>query len=101
MPTFLVLRRQTGPEWDPAQPLEGQSGWAEHAAYMDRLVETGVIVLGGPVDGGPRVLLVVEADSEAAVRATLARDPWTGSHLQDDAIDLWTIRLDGRANASG
>jgi hypothetical protein len=97
MPTFLVFRRQTGPEWDPSQPLDGQSGWADHASYMDRLVETGFILLGGPVDDGPRVLLVVEADSEEAVRATLAHDPWTGSHLLDESIDRWTIRLDGRA----
>jgi hypothetical protein len=97
MPTFLVLRHQTGPDWDSSLPLDGQSGWVEHASYMDRLVEIGFILLGGPVDDGPRVLLVVEADSEDAVRATLARDPWTGSHLQYGTIDRWTIRLDGRA----
>jgi hypothetical protein len=40
---------------------------------------------------------VVEAESEADVRATLARDPWSGSHLVVDAVEPWTIRLDGRA----
>ena len=28
------------------------------------------------------------------VRATLARDPWSDSHLRIDTIDPWTIRLD-------
>ena len=95
MPTFLVVRRQTGPQWDTQQPMEGQSGWAEHASFMDGLVEAGFIVLGGPIDNGPRVLLVVEADSEDAVHAALARDPWTGSHLEDETIERWTIRLGG------
>jgi hypothetical protein len=38
----------------------------------------------------------VEAESEEAIRATLARDPWSETHLQVDTIEPWTIRLDGR-----
>jgi hypothetical protein len=38
----------------------------------------------------------VEAESEDAVRSTLAADPWSGSHLVIDAIEPWTIRLDSR-----
>jgi hypothetical protein len=30
------------------------------------------------------------------VRATLRRDPWSGTHLVVDAVEPWTIRLDGR-----
>ena len=40
----------------------------------------------------------VEAASEAAIRATLARDPWSGSHLRVASVDPWTIRLDGRVD---
>ena len=40
---FFVLLRRTGPEWDPALPLEGQSGWEEHAAFMDGLVADGCV----------------------------------------------------------
>ena len=32
----------------------------------------------------------------AEIRAALARDPWSGTHLEVDAIDPWTKRLDGR-----
>ena len=43
-------------------------------------------------------MLVVEADSEDAVRATLARDPWDQTHLVIDSVNGWTIRLDGRSS---
>jgi len=93
---FVVLRRR-GPEWDPTQPLEGQSGWDEHAEFMDGLVRDGFLVLGGPLADEHRVVLAVEAESEADVRATLARDPWSETHLVVDSVDGWTIRLDGRS----
>lgn len=93
---FHVVVRRSGPEWDPSRPLEEQSGWREHAAFMDGLVDRGFIVLGGPLADEVRVVHVVEAESEDAIRATLARDPWSGSRLVVDAIDPWTIRLDGR-----
>jgi hypothetical protein len=64
---------------------------------MDGLVNQGFIVLGGPLADEHRVVHVVEAESEDEIRATLARDPWSGSHLQIDTIDPWTIRLDGTA----
>ena len=63
---------------------------------MDGVVESGFVVLGGPLADEHRVVLVVEAESEDAVRATLARDPWNETHLRVDTIDPWTIRLDGR-----
>jgi uncharacterized protein YciI len=93
---FVVLRRR-GATWDPARPLEGQSGWNEHAEFMDGLVRDGFLVLGGPLADEHRVVLAVEAESEADVRATLARDPWSETHLVVDSVDGWTIRLDGRS----
>ncbi|HWB56848.1 MAG TPA: YciI family protein [Gaiellaceae bacterium] len=96
MATFLVRLTRSGPGWDPARPMEEQSDWPAHAAYMDELVDTGFVVLGGPLADEHRVVEVVEADSEEAVRATLARDPWFGSHLRIDAVEPWTLRLDVR-----
>jgi uncharacterized protein YciI len=93
---FLVLRRRSGPQWEPSRPLEEQSDWPAHAAFMDELVDTGFVVLGGPLADEHRVVLAVEADSQDAVRATLAHDPWSETHLRTDTIDPWTIRLDGR-----
>ncbi|HUZ00950.1 MAG TPA: YciI family protein [Thermomicrobiaceae bacterium] len=96
MKTYLVLEKRSGPQWDPTRPMEGQSGWEAHAAFMDGLVEMGFVVLGGPLADEHRVVLVVEAESEDAVRATLARDPWWETHLRVDTVEPWTIRLDGR-----
>jgi len=65
---------------------------------MDGLMDAGFIVLGGPLADGHRVVHVAEAESEDAVRATLARDPWSETHLKVDAIERWTIRLDGQSD---
>jgi len=93
---FLVIVRRSGPEWKASRPLEEQSGWDAHAAFMDGLVDEGFIILGGPLADEERVAHVVDAESEEAIRATLARDPWSRTHLVVDTVDPWTIRLDGR-----
>jgi uncharacterized protein YciI len=93
---FLVGLSRSGPHWDASRALEEQSEWAEHASFMDGLVDAGFVVLGGPLADDRRVALAVEAESEEAVWATLANDPWHETHLRIEAIDLWTIRLDGR-----
>jgi hypothetical protein len=94
---FLVVLRRTGPEWDPSLSLEEQSGWPEHADFMDGLADDGFVVLGGPLADEERVVLAVKADTAEDVHGTLARDPWSGTHLVVDSVDGWTIRLDGRS----
>lgn len=93
---FHVVVRRSGPEWKRGRALEEQSGWSEHARFMDELVDDGFIVLGGPLEDEDRVVHAIEAESETAVRERLRADPWSGTHLVIDAIDSWTIRLDGR-----
>jgi hypothetical protein len=93
---FHVVLRQAGPEWDASKPMEEQSDWDAHAAFMDGLVDDGFIVLGGPLTN-LRVAHAVEAESEDEVRATWATDPWSESHLVIESIEPWTIRLDGRS----
>lgn len=90
---FLVILRRSGPEYDHSKRLEEQSGWPEHAAFMDGLVADGFIVLGGVLDDEVRTAHAVEAGSEQEIRERLAADPWSGSHLTVDSIDRWTIRL--------
>ena len=70
---FLVVLHRAGPQWQSGRPLERQSQWDEHAAFMDELVESGFVVLGGPLGDEFRVVHAVEAESENAIRATLAR----------------------------
>jgi len=99
MAMFLLIIHRSGPQWDASRPMEEQSDWLAHAAFMDGLVDAGFIVLGGPLSDEHRVVHAVEAESEDAVRATWARDPWSGTHLVVDSIEPWTIRLDGRERA--
>jgi uncharacterized protein YciI len=90
---FLVILHRSGPDYDLSKPLEEQLGWQDHAAFMDQLVDDGFILLGGPLSDEVRTAHAVRASSEDEVRATFARDPWSGSHLVVDSIDGWTIRL--------
>ena len=77
--------------------MEEQELWAEHAQFMDALVEEGFIVLGGPLGDGDRVLLAVEAEDADTVRRRLDADPWTAPGLLGPpSIEPWTIRLDAR-----
>ena len=95
---MFAVYEEPGPGWDTARPRREQDGWDEHAAFMDALVEDGFVVLGGPLGEGRFVLLAVDSDDEAAVRARLAADPWLveGGVLQISRIEPWTIFLDGR-----
>ena len=99
MPIFHVVLQRSGPEWASGRALEEQSGWEEHAAFMDGLVDQGFVVLGGPLGDERRVVHAVAAASEEAIRARLAEDPWNDTHLVIDAIEPWTIRLDARTRA--
>ncbi len=76
--------------------MEEQTEWQPHRVFMNGLVDDGFIVLGGPLADEVRVVHAVEAASEDEIRATLERDPWSGTHLVVDTIERWTIRLDGR-----
>jgi len=93
MPAFLVTVRRSGPKWESSRPLEEQSGWPAHAAFMDGLVEDGFVILGGPVGNGERVLLLVEAEDEQEIEGRLAADPWLPGVLRIDSIEPWSLWL--------
>jgi len=88
-----------GPAWNPALQRRQQAGWDEHAAYMDRLVADGRVILGGPIGDGTEVLVVHDAADEDDLRATLAADPWVDRILRVSRIQPWTLWLDSRAQA--
>lgn len=104
MTVFAVTIGQ-GPTWDRGRARREQDRWTEHAAFMDALVDEGFIVLGGPIGDCEKVLLVVEAEFAGDVEARLRPDPWLIERtVEIDAIQPWTIWLDGRplaANRAG
>lgn len=95
---FFVVTRVHGLAWDEGRRVREQSGWDEHAAFMDALVDDGFVVLGGPLGDGQRALLVIEAEDEPAVHQRLAADPWTPTDvLRTGSVERWSVWLDGRA----
>ena len=97
MPGLYLVELVAGPRWDASRARREQAGWDEHAAFMDRLVEERFVVMGGPVGAGDgdHVLLVVQADDEAAIHARLADDPWAGSLLTTRSVRPWKVWLRG------
>jgi uncharacterized protein YciI len=78
--------------------MREQQAWSEHAAFMNGLAASRFIVLGGPLGSGERVLHIVEAESERAVRERLAHDPWERmSLLRTDSVEPWNVLLDRNA----
>lgn len=92
---YFLVSSAKGPDWDHSRARREQPGWDDHAAFMDALVDEGFVLLGGPVgDGdGENALLVVEAESEEALRARLADDPWWGNVLSIESVQPWSIWL--------
>jgi uncharacterized protein YciI len=90
---YYLVEEAKGPTWDHARRRREQVGWDEHAAFMDTLVDEGFAVLGGPIGegDGENVLLIVAADSEEAVRARLAADPWYEGVLTIASIRPWSV----------
>ena len=91
-----AVRLQRGGPWDWARDMRDQVGWDDHSRFMDRLVETGFVILGGPLEGDREVLLIVEAESADAVRERLAEDPWApNGMLRPASVERWAVLLDG------
>lgn len=96
---FLVVLHRSGPEWNPSLRLEEQSGWDEHAAFMDAVAAEGFVVLGGPLGedaerGGDNVVHVVDAADEAEVRRRLSEDPWhVDGLLRIESVRPWSVWL--------
>lgn len=94
MPRLLAVTRSRGPAWNAARPLEEQDDWGAHAAFMNALHRDGLILLGGPLDGTPDVLLIARARDADEIRSRLSEDPWTRNGLlRITQIVPWTLRL--------
>jgi hypothetical protein len=94
MPRLFAVTRSRGPAWNPERPLEAQEEWDAHAVFMTALHRDGFILLGGPLDGTPDVLLIARANDEGEIRSRLAEDCWARNGLlRIEQIAPWTLRL--------
>ena len=90
---FAVIRTR-GDAWQAQFPLEGQEDWDGHVSFMNALEKDGFVILGGPLDGTPDVLLIIRASSPDEIIGRLRDDPWTRLNLlRVSRITPWTIRL--------
>ncbi len=88
---YFAVVNESGPAWNPSRSRRDQAGWAEHAAYIDGRASEGFFVLVGPLSP-TKSLLIVEAESEAVVRARLAEDPWRRSRtLRLVSVEPWEV----------
>jgi uncharacterized protein YciI len=93
MKLFAVIRTR-GDAFDASRRLEEQPEWDAHARFMNDLQKEGSIVLGGPLEDTPDVLLIFRADSADEIRQRLRDDPWTRRDLlRISRIAPWTLRL--------
>ena len=94
MSLFAVIR-EAGPAWQ-AGGIFQQTSVTEHAAFMNTLADERFVLFGGPLAGTEagrvRVLLIVDAEGEAAIHRRLAADPWAATRqLRTVSIEPWKI----------
>lgn len=97
--------REPGESWDAARTMREQEAWDEHVVFMDALADEGLVVAGGPLSDGPRILLVVvvvdAASEEEEITERLDDDPWAPLRLlRTVTIDQWPVLLGGIGPAS-
>jgi uncharacterized protein len=94
MRRLFAVTRTKGGSWNPAKILEEQEEWASHAAFMNGLHAEGFVLLVGPLEGTPDVLLIIRAEDEQEIRSRLEADPWTRNGLlQIKEVVPWRLRL--------
>ena len=94
--SYYVVIRDAGPGWTDGKGAFEQPGVNDHAAFMNALAADGVVLFAGPLAGTEhgriRALLVVNADSEAAIHDRLAADPWTQTQrLVTTSVEPWNL----------
>jgi uncharacterized protein YciI len=83
MPIFAVQY-----SYDPSRTEDRDAHRPEHRAYLQQLADAGTVLVRGPYtdDDAPGALLVLRADTAAAVGAALDADPFNREALIIDRV---------------
>jgi len=94
----LVARFRAGPTWG-AGPPQAQPGWDDHARFIDRLVERGVVVMGGSFTDNSGAMVIFEGITREDTRTVIDSDPFVanGVFVLDDVVE-WTVFVDRQAS---
>lgn len=91
---YYAMTLECGENWDARLPMRQQRYWDEHARLMDAFVDDGFILLGGPLGGEEKILLILNAASREAIEAHFAEDPWISEGIRRIAsVERWEILL--------
>ena len=91
---LFVVTRSRAAAWDAALAMDHQAAWSDHAQFMNDLEGSGFVVVGGPLEDTPYIMLAVRAENEAQVRSTLGGDPWEASRIiETTRIAPWALAL--------
>jgi uncharacterized protein YciI len=97
MKNTFVMISSAGPNRDSSKGTREQPLWDEHAAFIDRLVAEGFILMGGPLVDEGGSLLIFNAEDENEVREKMKNDPWLKQGiLKQESIKRWQIFIDER-----
>ena len=95
--TFIAIS-EAGPNREASKGARDQRFWNEHGNFIDRLVDEGFVLMGGPLADEGGALLVVNADDENDVRAKLDGDPWYDQGILTlQSVKRWDIFIDKRS----
>jgi uncharacterized protein len=93
-----------GPNWQPELDTRAQPDFDRHAAFVNGLVDQGVIVVGGRIgteQDEDMALLAVEIADEPALRSLFFGDPWVKEGvIRIREVRAWTLWLDPRGSRS-
>ena len=97
MKNIFVAISSAGPNRDFSKGTREQPFWNEHAAFIDKLVDGGFILMGGPLVDEGGSLLIFNAEVENEVREKLKNDPWARHGiLKLGSVKRWEIFIDER-----
>ncbi len=97
MKNIFVAISSAGPNRDFSKGTREQPFWNEHAAFIDKLVDDGFILMGGPLVDEGGSLLIFNAEVENEVREKLKNDPWARHGiLKLGSVKRWEIFIDER-----
>jgi uncharacterized protein YciI len=97
MKNYFVSISAAGPNRDVSKGTREQPCWAEHAAFINKLVDQGCILMGGPLVDEGGALLIFIAEDEHEVKERLKNDPWyENGILKPESIRRWQIFIDER-----
>ena len=93
--SYYAVIREAGPGWNEGG-IAAQPDVADHAAFVNDLADKGFVLFAGPLAGSGnarlRALLIVDTDSENAIREGLADDPWARTNrLAITSIEPWNL----------